>query len=275
MHDGTWNILSLQELPNGLILSGSTGGHLMLWNITNGTIVFPLLGHQYSNGIYGIQLFDDYTFASGSADKSIRIWNLTNGVQIQQFQNNAGISCLNKLRNGSLVSGDKFSNYTNHTVKIWNPKNGKQLNALYGHMNQINTLELVNDTVLASASDDGFVILWNLIDGDIIYKFNVSTVIWCLKSLTDFSLAAACNNGKIYIWNTTTGILIKTLNNGKRPIKAIDLYNDSILISGYEDASSLFSFKMWNIYNGNVLRSFTNDKLILCIKSNLSCFRTK
>ena len=244
------SITCLLEISSDLILSGSEFGQLTLWNVTNNTKVFSVKGH--TNQISGLKLVDSYTFVSASWDTNIRVWNLTNGHQIRNIPNNATIFSLTLLNKILLASGDN-----KYKIQIWNVINGSHLNTLNGHSQEIYTLELMSNSVLASGSYDSEIILWNLLNSQIIRKMSVSSSVWSFKRLSDLTFAAGCENGNIFIGNIN-GTLNKTLIGHTSFVFSLNLYNETMLISGSSD----FTLKIWSISNWNLITSFENNASI-------------
>ena len=257
-------IWCLLELPNGYVISGSELGLFTIWN-TSELLYYRLPGHL--SAIYDIQMIDNNTFASASADKTIKIWRTSHGklTSIRTFSSDTSLISLAILNDSFLASGDGNNSYE---VKIWNFQAGQLVKRLSGHTDEIYHIELISVHVLASCSLDGFIILWNLLSEKQMKKIVAcgSLSVYSMQRLSDTSLAASCSDGSICIWNTTSVTIIRTLNAHSGYIQGMDMFNETILISGSDD----MLFKMWNMENGAQLLMVNNlyQPILSIIKLN-------
>ena len=67
-HDGS--ILSIKNLPNGNLISGSRDKSIKIWH--NNFCIFDVTSH--SDSVRCLELLPNKSMASGSADGSIKIW---------------------------------------------------------------------------------------------------------------------------------------------------------------------------------------------------------
>jgi WD40 repeat protein len=219
-------------------MSGFNDGSMVIWNLTNGSIVFEWpVNSAHSQALNTLEIINDFMVASASRDGYIKFWNFLNGALLNSnsINPNGGISSLLMLNNETLLSGDESGPFS---IRIWFIQNNTQLSALIGHTGSVNALELVNSEMLASGSMDNSVRLWNLTNGQIleILTGSLSSQVWSLKRLTDTTLGAGCSDHKIYIWDITSGVNTKTLSSYSHTVEALDLMNnDMILISTSQD----------------------------------------
>ena len=259
-------IWCLLELPNGYVISGSDLGQFTLWN-TSESLYYKLYGH--SSAIYDIQMINNNTFASASADETIKIWTTSHGIltNIRTLSSDTSLFSLAILNNSFLASGDGNNPLE---VKIWNFQSGQLVKRLNGHTDEIYHLELMSVHVLASCSLDGYIILWNLLSEQQMKKLvacgSLSVGVYSMQRLSDTSLAASCSDGSICTWNTTSETRIRTLTAHSSYIQGMDMFNETILISGSDD----MLFKMWNMENGAQLLMVKNFKfpILSIIKLN-------
>ena len=248
---GNSPVWCLDELTNGHLLSGTSLGTLVVWNMTNGAKVLTINAH--TSVVYGQKQINEDTIVSASGDTFIRLWNLSTGANIRTYQSDTAVFSLTVLKNGTLATGDAGLKYH---VKIWDAQNTKPVNVLAGHTKQINTLELIgDDDQLASGSSDGTILLWNLANGRKVNTLAIGSPVWFIRRLDSTSLAAGCGDANIYIWNTTAGTLIRTLKGHSATVESLDLFSDQVLMSGSAD----YTIRFWNILNGSLLHSLTNN----------------
>jgi F-box/WD-40 domain protein MET30 len=148
-------VMCLQsDEPTGRLVTGSFDKTLRVWDIDTGLCLATLKGH--TRVIRALQ-FDECKIVSGSMDATIRIWNAKTFECIRVLtghrQGVVSLHFLDKL----LVSGS-----VDGVIKVWDLSAGRVFRLTGGHPNWVNCLQIINKNLLASAGDDGRVILWDL-----------------------------------------------------------------------------------------------------------------
>jgi WD40 repeat protein len=160
-----------------------------------------------NNAVYGVAFSSDHSFlASCTSASSLDIWNYsTTSWQFSSHLPNIGeCEALIQLPNNQLAAGSDFN------ITIWSPLTDKTapIKTLTGHAGIVYGLALSpNGTLLASASKDSFVKLWNY-----------SSQTTALKTLTGHAnevravcfvsneiLASGSFDKTIKIWNVSSG----------------------------------------------------------------------
>lgn len=99
--------------------------------------------------------------ASGCYDSNIAIWNTSNfsRVGFLQYAHDDRITCIKWL---GPDSGFFASAGDDYVIKIWDTRTFKFLRRLNGHSGRVNSLDVLSDGRLVSASSDNMMIVWNL-----------------------------------------------------------------------------------------------------------------
>lgn len=108
--------------------------------------------------------------ASGFNDSNIEIWNTSNFTRVGfiQYAHDARITCIKWLGPDSgffASAGDDF------VIKIWDTRTFKFLRRLNGHSSRVNSLDVLSDGRLVSASSDHTMIIWNLNTAQVEYSY--------------------------------------------------------------------------------------------------------
>jgi WD40 repeat protein len=182
--------------------------------------------------------------------------------------------------NRQIISGSQ-----DKTVKIWNLDTAKYLRDfggfLYkGHSNRVNSVAISSDSrVLASASEDGTVIVWNLENYRKIHQLRHQGAVRCITISPDNQfLASGCSNRKVYIWNLVTGK--SNPRSEREAIKALVFSPDGqTLIGATEDKIvKTWTLQNWSYQNLPIDYESSPDSLALSENGNLlaiSCSNRK
>ncbi len=140
------------------ILGGLSNNKIMVWETTYGREVKTLEGH--SAYVKSIALNSDDTFlASGSLDDSVFIWDIQDGTLEQTINELPGdvSSVIWSTDDNYLVVG------SSNSIMICDPRTGEVIKTLPDYSSTNITLEISPDgSTLASGSEDGTIILWDM-----------------------------------------------------------------------------------------------------------------
>ena len=141
------------QFDENILATGSYDTTIKIWDIHSGEELRTLRGH--SSGVRALQ-FDDTKLISGSLDCTLKVWNWATGECIKTYAQPDGIIGLH-FDSAILAAGSRDG-----TVKVWEFQD-KSTFVLRGHTDWVNAVKVdcVSRTVF-SASDDGFVRLWDL-----------------------------------------------------------------------------------------------------------------
>jgi len=117
----TPSVLTLIELKDGTLASGSGDHTIKLWN-QRGSCLKTFKGH--TGRIYSLIELQNGTLVSRSADKTIKLWDRKGSC----LKTLTGHTTLIELKNGTLASGSN-----DNTIKLWDLKGSSCIQTLTGH----------------------------------------------------------------------------------------------------------------------------------------------
>jgi len=225
------------------IASASKDGTVKIWSPKSDdppqTLVIP------DTIIYELSFSpDSKMIALASEDNIVRLWNLESMLPSTILQS-GGSSVSFSPDNKMIVSG------LDETVKLW--QDGKLLwTKAHKQISQVSFSP--NGQLIASASKDGTVKLWNL-QGTLIHpmKGHYKEVLSVSFSPDSKTIASASADKTVKLWNLRDGKLIKTIPAHKDAVQSISFSPDGKMIaSGSYDTTA----KLWNVQDGRLIKTF-------------------
>jgi WD40 repeat protein len=198
--------------------------------------------------------------ASGAEmpDSTIQIWSMITGerksepIEISTIATTFinSVFALKMLPNGLLASGISYR-WFKAKIKLWNISNGG-LSRTFECNDKIRDLELINNETLASSSDDGSVMLWNLTDGTLWRQFKAHNLsVYEIKIISSHLIATGSSDKTIKIWNVSSGSLERTLyGHTDKILYSLDRLGEDFLVSGSFDNYKNF----WRISTGSPVK---------------------
>jgi WD40 repeat protein len=243
---------------SNLNLNGSADFSVKVWFImpnSNWSLIKAYRSH--SNRVEDIEWLSKNKIASVSVDGTIRIWPIrqtnTRATDTTHITINVGVnvyaSSVRLLSNGiHLAAG-----ISNGHINIYNIYTGDLVYTLSGHTTKVLNLISINNTFLASSSEDATIRIWDITQRVNAAKFKIHgnfSRIFGLKFITANILASVSNDNTIRLWNTESGVLMRNLTGHTNKVYSVDILRDGqTIITGSWDST----LKLWNISTGQVL----------------------
>lgn len=188
------DVLSLVQLKDGRLASGSLDMTIKIWDLEIQKEVLTLTSHE-GNVQCLIQLSDG-RLASGSGDKTIKIWDTTFTKCHTLLGHTDRVRALIQLQDLRLASGS----YDN-TIIIWDINKMKGVFTLTEHVDDVYCLLQLADGRLASGSRDNTIKIWNLKSMSLEFSLSGhSQCVLCLTQLRDGRIVSGSGDKTIKVW---------------------------------------------------------------------------
>jgi WD40 repeat protein len=170
-----------------------------------------------------------------------------------------GVISIALTPNGSVLATGSSGD---HTVKLWNPGDGRLLRTLAAHYGQIQAVAVSADgAFLASAGeaifggDDDAVKLWRISDGALVRTFATDFQEgWSVAFSPDGTLLAAGVGTDVRIWRLSDGALVHTLSGHGWFVFGVAFSPNGATLAS---ASGDRTVKLWRVSDGAPLRTLT------------------
>jgi predicted 2-oxoglutarate/Fe(II)-dependent dioxygenase YbiX len=150
-------IWTLIELEDGRVASGGRDGSIRIWH-GDGELSGALTGHSQS--VLGLIEVRPGVIASISRDRTLRYWDIAEQRCIRSITAHAAaILSIALTSERTIATGS-----ADHTICLWS-EDGTLIRSLTGHRGWVWGMVNVGQDLLASASEDGNVRIWNLKSG--------------------------------------------------------------------------------------------------------------
>jgi WD40 repeat protein len=191
----------------------SAGGDSALhaWNVDSRRAIFTtvFLGRMSDMALSP----DGARIVTAVGGPNVLIWNATDGGEMHRYKAHPrGVtSCAFSPDGQWLATGGWTEGPNDARVRIWNVGTYTMENELVGHEHRITSLSYSADsTVLASASKNGTIRLWDVKLGVALHVLRTGTYVYCIAfSPTAPLLVSGGTDNCLRIWDSKRGRLIK------------------------------------------------------------------
>jgi WD40 repeat protein len=237
------------------IASASDDLTIRVWEYPRGNCKQVLLGHE--GWIRALAFSSDSSLlASGAEDDTIRIWDVATGRCIGLIQ--AELKRVLSLEFGRsspyLVAAGE-----NCIIKIWRPSYHSEPQELKGHTDKVRGVSLsVDDSCLASCSEDGSLKLWNMANLECTATIYLGNKIWALTFCCAGRLVASgSEDGIIRLWNVHSGECEAELRGHESRIWTVATVpgDDTVIVSG-DDVGGLRAWRLESDYSASSVAFF-------------------
>lgn len=251
--------LGYAAIKDNLILGGTDGGRIILWDMNQKKIIKKLKG--YKNDATQFAFLSDGKILSASSSNYLTLWNLDTEEVIREFRGHFG-SC-----RFTLVGNDRFISYSNNpstpNLILWDINERCPIHQLEEHQGRVNDCIYLGDNRALSTSDDRTLILWDLESGKLIDKFETSYFpISHLKLMKDNKVLSQSVDGTIRLWDVKEGKVEKTLKRHSRAVQDCIMIGEDKFLS-YDYNKTLI---LWDLNRKKIIHQFLGHPQIEEIK---------
>jgi WD40 repeat protein len=267
----TSEVRSVAFAPDGqTVASGGVDQTIIIWDIETGGSITTLgpdnpdtteeqEGH--ASAVYSVVFSPDGTIlASGSGDNTILLWNVNTGELVVDplIGHESWIMSLAFSPDGRILASGSADEH----IHFWSPTSGESFGTFTGHRDYVRSLvfnqeEILLDqtpyqagSLLLSASDDGYVLLWDLAQGRAIDIFASvpNAAIWAADFGPDeTTIIAGGASDTLTVWNIDSSpVLGSTLIDHTEQILSIDFHPTEPLFATAGGLDSDYAIRIWN-----------------------------
>lgn len=223
-------IISMAELTDGKIISGSADCKVFIWEEEAEQYVVKQRIYSEKSPIYIVAALYDCKLAFSSDNGIINVWAANTEMKenriiskdfgfIQPLIGHKGkVSCICQLNNGYLATGGMdFKGKIDHKIIIWKQvgKGYKISQELLGHEADVNSIIELRDGKIASSSKDRTIKIWKMrknTDNRIVYSLceklaHYGHGLYKMIQLNDDRLCTTASDDKIVFWRNRVCIL--------------------------------------------------------------------
>ena len=246
--------------PEGNVLvTGDDSGKVCLWDSETLELLETLRDDPKSR-VRSLAISPNgKMLAIGDARGRVELWDLDSKVKLGEIPAHAReVGALTFSPDGKLLATGELQwlpkkdnewvdteNTEESYLKVWNVTTREPVFELRGHWGSVNSIAFSPDgQVLASASQDSSIRLWNMADGKqlrVLFGFDALNDV--AFSPDGSKIAAACNQGVVQVWETQTARLLYDFAAHWNNTIQIAFTGDGSLVTGGGDNATC----MWNL----------------------------
>jgi Tol biopolymer transport system component len=227
--------------PDGKWVAGMVNRVVMVWEVATGELLRELEGHTG----YPVNLAfssDGSRLVSGGEDKQAIVWDMATGQQAVILTVAEPIGGLDFSPHDEWLAAG-----SGQDVVLARAGTGGQFLVFKGHTARVNDVAFSPDGAqIASASEDGMVIVWKAMTGEIIYRLPAASgIVYAVSFSSDGRLlAAGTERGRVLVWELSSGNLLVKLDAHEEEIYDIGFSPDGLTLA---TASADTTIGLWDV----------------------------
>ena len=242
-------IVSMIQLSNGLVATGSYDCKIKIWDIENNICIRSINENGF---IFSLLEMEPNYILSGTNKNTIQLHNINSTSNINENENifsfkghDLWVNCLVKCNSQYFSSGSNDAE-----IKIWD-YNGKSLyRTLKGHDDCVLAMALLKNGKLCSGSADLCIKIWEWNKGNCINTLTGhERWIKCICQLESGYLVSGSDDMIIKIWKENE--CIKNLAGHTHSVRTLCKISDEVFASGSFDGS----IKIWDINSNEAIQT--------------------
>lgn len=137
------------------------------------------------------------------------------------------------------------------TVCAWRASDGSLLRELRGHEDFINSVLVLPDGRVATASDDQTLRVWDLASGKCLHVLSGHQDSVCaVVHVGGSTLVSGSGDATLRVWNADSGKCLKTLTGHADYVRTVAVASDGVVASGGDDSE----LRLWDVASGKCLK---------------------
>ena len=245
------SIRSLASISQGVIVTLGEDRELRYWECDTGKEIYSARSEGSLSWPVAVEP-SAAVVACASTDGTLRIFD-QNARKLEALPAHRGpLRAVGFSPSGALAA----TGGADHIVRVWDARAWTQLAILQKHTDWVRAVAFLDDDVLASASDDGSVLIWSVNDRTCVgLPRTPRDLVHCLVSVDardDQWLVCGSEGGHVEIWDlrTLTKVLSWRIPGSVRAL-AVSSQRDRIMAGGFGG-----EIHVWNLHTGEAVARY-------------------